>query len=70
MTGLDDKAADAAEVETMTMESVLLRIRSCAHGGCHGVQGLLDVFLSSYGSDQQVADAVVESLVDRMRYPV
>ena len=30
------------------------------------VQGLLDVFLSSCGSDGQVSDAVVESLVDRM----
>ena len=70
MTGLDDKATDTTEVEAMTMESVLLRIRSCAHGGRDDVQGLLDVFLSSYGSDQQVADAVVESLVDRMRYAV
>jgi len=70
---------DASEVEAMTMESVLLRIRSCGRGGGVGsgggdelettrddVQGLLDVFLSSCGSDGQVSDAVVKSLVDRM----
>ena len=73
---------DASEAEAMTMESVLLRIQSCGRGGGIGsgwsgggnelettrddVQGLLDVFLSSCGSDGQVSDAVVESLVDRM----
>ena len=51
----------------MAMESIMLRIRSCGRRCSESdVQGLLDAYLSSCGADQRIADAVVESLVDRL----
>ena len=53
--------------EAMAMESIMLRIRSCGRRCSESdVQGLLDAYLSSCGADQRIADAVVESLVDRL----
>ncbi|MEO2192284.1 MAG: hypothetical protein ABGY24_07570 [bacterium] len=58
---------EVPEDEAMAMESVMLRIRSCGRPRSESdVQGLLDVYLSSCGHDQGVADAVVQSLVDRL----
>ncbi len=57
---------EISEDESMAMESVMLRIRSCGKRCSESdVQGLLDVYLTSC-ADRQIADTVVESLVDRL----
>ena len=60
---------DGGDDAAMTMESVLLRIRSCGSTCDEAeLQELLDVFLSSQG-DEQVATAIVNSLVSRISVP-